>query len=39
MLYDGFKMSPDEGAEELEEVQASLRRRDDDVSYSYISEL
>lgn len=30
MLYDGFRMSADEGAEELEEVQATLRRRDDD---------
>jgi len=29
MLYDGIKMSPEEGAEELEEVQASLRRQDD----------
>ena len=32
MIYDGFKMSPDEGTEEFEEVQASLRRRDEDVS-------
>ncbi|ODM96720.1 Transmembrane protein [Orchesella cincta] len=30
MLYDGYRMSPDEGQEELEEVQATLRRRDDD---------
>jgi len=29
MIYDGIKMSPDEGAEELEEVQASLKRRDE----------
>jgi len=30
MLYDGCKMSPDEGQEELEEVQAELKSKDDD---------
>lgn len=32
MLYDGCKMSPDEGQEELEEVQAEIKSKDDDVS-------
>jgi len=32
MLYDGCKMSPDEGAEELEEVSTMLKHREDDVS-------
>lgn len=31
MLYDGYKMSPDEGQEELEEVQAEIKSKDDDV--------
>jgi len=31
MLYDGIQMSKDEGAEELEEVQATLRRQEEDV--------
>lgn len=31
MLRDGFKMSPNEGQDELEEVQANLRRKDDEV--------
>jgi len=30
MLYDGVNMSKDEGAEELEEVQATLRRQEED---------
>ncbi|CAL8119982.1 unnamed protein product [Orchesella dallaii] len=30
MLYDGYRMSPDEGQQKLEEVQNTLRRRDDD---------
>ncbi|XP_045625675.1 putative divalent cation/proton antiporter TMEM165 isoform X10 [Procambarus clarkii] len=29
MLRDGWKMKPDEGQEELEEVQSDLRRRED----------
>jgi len=31
MLRDGFKMSANEGQDELEEVQADLRRKDDEV--------
>jgi len=31
MLYDGCKMSGEEGAEELEEVQANLRKQDESV--------
>lgn len=31
MLREGFKMSPNEGQGELEEVQADLRRKDDEV--------
>lgn len=33
MLYDGIRMSKDEGAEELEEVQAALRRQEEDVRF------
>jgi len=32
MLRDGYYMSPNEGQEELEEVQSDLRRREDEVS-------
>ena len=32
MLRDGYYMSPNEGKEELEEVQSDLRKRDDEVS-------
>jgi len=35
MLYDGIKMSPEEGTEELEEVQATLRKREDDLENQY----
>lgn len=31
MLRDGLKMDPNEGQEELEEVQSELKRRDDQV--------
>jgi putative Ca2+/H+ antiporter (TMEM165/GDT1 family) len=31
MLYDGCKMSDEEGAEELEEVQANLRKQEESV--------
>lgn len=31
MLREGWYMSPDEGQEELEEVQADLKRRDEEV--------
>lgn len=33
MLRDGFYMSPNEGQEELEEVQSDLRKREDEVSF------
>lgn len=32
MLRDGWKMDPNEGQEELEEVQMELKRREDQVS-------
>ncbi|XP_069175087.1 putative divalent cation/proton antiporter TMEM165 isoform X3 [Procambarus clarkii] len=32
MLRDGWKMKPDEGQEELEEVQSDLRRREDNYT-------
>lgn len=35
MLREGFKMSPNEGQDELEEVQANLRRKDDEVKIKY----
>lgn len=31
MLRDGWKMNPNEGQEELEEVQSELKRREDQV--------
>ncbi|KAJ6668543.1 hypothetical protein lerEdw1_012025 [Lerista edwardsae] len=31
MLREGLKMSPDEGQEELEEVQAELKKKDEEV--------
>lgn len=31
MLYDGYRMSATEAAEELEEVQSDLRKRDDEL--------
>lgn len=33
MLREGLKMSPDEGQEELEEVQAELKKKDEEVSW------
>jgi len=39
MLYDGFQMSADEGAEEYEEVQLSLQRREEDESAPLSSDL
>ena len=36
MLRDGWKMSPDEGQEELEEVQAELKKRDEEVGFEDI---
>ena len=32
MLYEGWKMSPDEGQEELEEVTEELRKKEEMVS-------
>lgn len=32
MLRDGYYMSPNEGQEELEEVQSDLRKREDEVT-------
>lgn len=32
MLREGWKMKPDEGQEEMEEVQLDLRRREEEVS-------
>lgn len=31
MLREGLKMSPDEGQEELEEVQAEIKKKDEEV--------
>lgn len=36
MLREGLKMSPDEGQEELEEVQAELKKKDEEVSCSTV---
>lgn len=33
MLREGLKMSPDEGQEELEEVQAEIKKKDEEVSH------
>lgn len=32
MLREGLRMSPDEGQEELEEVQAEIKKKDEEVS-------
>ncbi|RXM99487.1 Transmembrane protein 165 [Acipenser ruthenus] len=34
MLREGFKMSPDEGQEELEEVQAEIKKKDEELQRS-----
>lgn len=39
MLREGLKMSPDEGQEELEEVQAELKKKDEEVSRSTVKYL
>ena len=31
MLYEGYKMSPEEGQEEFEEVSEELRKREETV--------
>lgn len=37
MLREGLKMSPDEGQEELEEVQAEIKKKDEEVSRVLVS--
>ena len=32
MLYEGYKMDPNEGQEEYEEVQAELKKKEEEVS-------
>lgn len=36
MLREGLKMSPDEGQEELEEVQAEIKKKDEEVSHKTV---
>ncbi|XP_050710925.1 transmembrane protein 165-like [Eriocheir sinensis] len=38
MLREGWKMKPDEGQEEMEEVQLDLRRRDDEIERETMEE-
>lgn len=38
MLREGWKMKPDEGQEEMEEVQMDLRRRDEEVERDSVEE-
>jgi len=33
MLHEGWKMTSSEQAEEMEEVQADIRKREDEVSF------
>ena len=37
MLWEGYKMSPSEAAEELEGVQSDLRKRETEVIYICIT--
>ncbi|XP_067843438.1 transmembrane protein 165 [Heptranchias perlo] len=37
MLWEGLKMSPDEGQEELEEVQAEIKKKDEDLQRSKVA--
>lgn len=37
MLREGLRMSPDEGQEELEEVQAEIKKKDEEVSQTFLS--
>lgn len=39
MLREGFKMSSNEGQDELEEVQADLRRKDDEVIIKFFLQI
>lgn len=36
MLREGLKMSPDEGQEELEEVQAEIKKKDEEVKLVFL---
>lgn len=36
MLKEGYEMDANEGQEELEEVQAELKKKDEEVRYSYL---
>lgn len=38
MLREGLRMSPDEGQEELEEVQAEIKKKDEEVSKIFTSQ-
>ncbi|XP_062899189.1 transmembrane protein 165 [Mobula hypostoma] len=37
MLWEGLKMSPNEGQEELEEVQAEIKKKDEDLQRSKVA--
>lgn len=37
MLREGLRMSPDEGQEELEEVQAEIKKKDEEVHQRFLS--
>lgn len=37
MLREGLRMSPDEGQEELEEVQAEIKKKDEEVGKTFSS--
>lgn len=39
MLRDGYYMSPNEGKEELDEVQSDLRKREDEVSIKSVKQI
>ena len=39
MLREGLKMSPDEGQEELEEVQAEIKKKDEEVCKTHFPHL
>lgn len=36
MLREGLRMSPDEGQEELEEVQAEIKKKDEEVNSFFL---
>jgi putative Ca2+/H+ antiporter (TMEM165/GDT1 family) len=35
MLYEGYKMDPNEGQEEYEEVQAELKKKEEEVKWYF----